>query len=134
MFSRESLRASLASCHSLVCVESQLRGLSGWLFGVMGLYEWPCPENEWGDNSRQSGPSLVSVTELSDHRCCRGPPGGFELPHSFFLASLFLLLIFLLQKQYMFILETLENHLLPPLRENQSYHLGTQLQGSVSFL
>ena len=43
------------------------------------------PRKQTGDNSRQSVSSLVSVTELSDHRCCCGPPGGLELPHFFFL-------------------------------------------------
>lgn len=83
------------------------------------------PRKRMGDSSRQSGSNLVSVTELSDHRCCCGPLGGFELPHFFSLSLSVFTAYFLLQKKYMFILETLENHLLPPLRENQSYHLAT---------
>lgn len=44
------------------------------------------PRKQTGDNSRQSVSSLVSVTKLSDHRCCCGPPGGWVR-----IASLFFL-------------------------------------------
>lgn len=125
-----SLRAFLAFLAPL-CISGlgTLRGSQVGCFGVMRLYEWPCPENKWGTIPG----SLCPIRCWSQSSVIIDAAEGLQLGSNcltFFLDihSLSFCCLFFIAEAVYVIFKTLENpgrhkeqsknHVLPPLGEN----------------